>query len=98
MRTATLGSTGVEISRVALGAAFFGTHISQEESGRILDRALALGINVIDTAESYLQPEPNTSERVLGDLLRGRRHEVFLASKVSPQLSLIHISEPTRPY
>ncbi len=85
MRTGTLASTGVEISRVALGTAFFGTHISQEESGRILDRALALGINVVDTAESYLHPEPNTSERVLGDLLRGRRHEVLLASKVSPQ-------------
>lgn len=84
MRFATLGRTGVQISVVTLGAAFFGGRISTSDSKRILDRALDLGINSIDTAEGYLTPKPNTSETVLGDLLAGRRDEVFLATKVSP--------------
>jgi len=39
---------------------------------------------VVDTAESYLRPEPTASETVLGPLLAGRRAEVFLATKVGP--------------
>ena len=84
MRFSTLGHTGVEVSRVSLGTAFFGVHIKEEECARILDRALELGINVIDTAEKYIRPKPGTSESVLGDLLQGRREEVFLATKVDP--------------
>ncbi len=87
MRFATLGRTGVQISVVTLGAAFFGGRISTDDSRRILDRAFELGINSIDTAEAYLNPNPNTSEEVLGDLLNGRRDEVFLATKVSPHRS-----------
>ncbi len=87
MQFATLGRTGVHISVVTLGAAFFGGRISTDDSKRILDRAFDLGINSIDTAEAYLNPNPNTSETVLGDLLQGRRDEVFLATKVSPHRS-----------
>ena len=73
MRYAVLGRTGVQVSRIALGGGFFGTRMDQVESSRILDRALDLGINVVDTAESYLRPEPNASETILGELLHGSR-------------------------
>ena len=84
MRYARLGRSGVQVSRIALGTGFFGTRLDKEESARILDRALDLGINVVDTAESYLLPEPYASETVLGEILQGRRDGVFLSSKVGP--------------
>ena len=82
-----LGRTGVHISNVTLGGSFFGTRISETDSRRILERSLELGINAVDTAESYLQPVPQASETVLGRILKGRRHDVFLSSKVGPSRS-----------
>ena len=76
--------TGVHISNVTLGGSFFGTRISERDSSLILDRSLELGINAVDTAESYLKPDPHASETVLGRILKGRRDDVFLASKVGP--------------
>ena len=84
MRFAPLGNTGVEISRISLGTGFFGGAIPESECERILNRALDLGINVIDTAEKYLRPTPGASETTLGRILRGRRDQVFLATKVDP--------------
>ena len=85
MRYALLGRSGVRVSRIALGAAFFGTRIERDDCARILDRALELGVNVIDTAEFYLPPERGVSESILGGLLRGRREAAFLATKVHPR-------------
>ena len=84
MRFARLGHTGVEISRISLGTAFFGGAIPERECVRILNKALDLGINVLDTAEKYLRPTPGASETTLGRILRGRRDQVFLATKVDP--------------
>ena len=84
MRYRRLGRTGVHISNVTLGGSFFGTRISERDSSLILDRSLELGINAVDTAESYLKPDPHASETVLGRILKGRRDDVFLASKVGP--------------
>ncbi len=84
MRYKRLGRTGVHVSNVTLGASFFGTRINESDSKRILERSLELGINAVDTAESYLRPAPRASETVLGRILQGRRHDVFLSSKVGP--------------
>ncbi|MCY3801747.1 MAG: aldo/keto reductase [Chloroflexi bacterium] len=84
MRFTHLGTTGVEISKISLGTGFFGGAIPESECARILDKALELGINVIDTAEKYLRPTPGASETTLGRILRGRRDQVFLATKVDP--------------
>lgn len=50
---------------------------SGKEAGQILNRALDLGINYIDTARAY-----GNSEVVIGQALKGRRKEFILASKV----------------
>jgi len=84
MRFTHLGQTGVQVSRVSLGTAFFGGAISEPESKKILHKALDLGINVIDTAEKYLRPNPGASETTLGRILSDSRNEVFLATKVDP--------------
>jgi aryl-alcohol dehydrogenase-like predicted oxidoreductase len=72
-----LGATGTQVSVLCLGAMTFGeadegsfmhkVGSNEEESFAVLDRALAAGINFIDTADVYGQD--GLSERVL----RGRR-------------------------
>ncbi len=54
-----------------------------DDAIRIIHRALDAGINIIDTADVYSQGE---SEEIVGKALRGRRDEVFLATKFHMQI------------
>ncbi len=53
MQTRPLGRTGMEVSRLCLGTMTFGEQNSEAEAHEQLDRAVAFGINFIDTAEMY---------------------------------------------
>ncbi len=64
---------------LTLGAMNFGRRTPEDESRRIIDRALARGVTWIDTANVY---NDGDSERVVGRALRGRRDAVRLATKV----------------
>ena len=88
MRYRTLGRTGFEVSEVSLGTVEIGMPYGiagnaqvavpdEHSASRLLDRALDLGINYIDTARAY-----GESEAIIGRALRSRRQEFFLASKV----------------
>jgi len=77
-----LGSTGVSVSPLCLGAMMFGAwgNTDHEDSIRIIHRALDAGINFIDTADVYSRGE---SEEIVGKALAGgRRENVVLATKV----------------
>lgn len=74
-----LGRTGLKVSEVSLGTMAFGRWIDEEASAGILDAALDHGINLVDTANVYGEGE---SERILGNLLKERRHQIVLATKV----------------
>jgi aryl-alcohol dehydrogenase-like predicted oxidoreductase len=77
-----LGSTGVSVSPLCLGAMMFGAwgNTDHEDSIRIIHRALDAGINFIDTADVYSRGE---SEQIVGKALAGgRRDSVVLATKV----------------
>jgi aryl-alcohol dehydrogenase-like predicted oxidoreductase len=74
-----LGRTGLKVSEVSLGTMAFGRWIDEEASTAILDAALDHGINLVDTANVYGEGE---SERILGNLLKERRHQIVLATKV----------------
>jgi aryl-alcohol dehydrogenase-like predicted oxidoreductase len=77
-----LGSTGVKVSPLCLGAMMFGAwgNTDHEDSIRIIHRALDAGINFIDTADVYSRGE---SEEIVGKALAGgRRDSVVLATKV----------------
>ncbi|MGO4345324.1 aldo/keto reductase [Paenibacillus sp. MCAF9] len=74
-----LGRTGLQVSEVSLGTMAFGRWIDEEASAAILDAALDHGINLVDTANVYGEGE---SERILGNLLKERRHQIVLATKV----------------
>jgi aryl-alcohol dehydrogenase-like predicted oxidoreductase len=77
-----LGSTGVSVSPLCLGAMMFGAwgNTDHEDSAAIIHRALEAGINFIDTADVYSRGE---SEEIVGKALAGgRRDSVVLATKV----------------
>src|SRR5258707_14302876 len=62
-----LGKHGVLVSNICLGTMNFGWHTSQEESFKIMDRALELGINFFDTADVYgWGGEQGDTEEILG--------------------------------
>ncbi len=82
MNPRTLGTTGVKVSPLCLGAMMFGGwgNPDQDASIRIIHRALDAGINFIDTADVYSRGE---SEEIVGKALAGgRRDNVVLATKV----------------
>ena len=80
MQTRVLGSTGVKVSPLCLGAMMFGAwgNTDHDESIRIIHRALDAGINFIDTADVYSAGE---SEEIVGKALAGRRENIVLATK-----------------
>jgi aryl-alcohol dehydrogenase-like predicted oxidoreductase len=78
----TLGSTGVKVSTLCLGAMMFGDwgNRDHDDSIRIIHGALDAGINFIDTADVYSRGE---SEEIVGKALAGgQRDKVVLATKV----------------
>jgi aryl-alcohol dehydrogenase-like predicted oxidoreductase len=82
MQTTTLGP--LTVSRLALGAMLMGGRTPRAEGERILDRFLAAGGNLIDTADVY---EDGGSERALAPWLPRHRDEVVVATKVRFEVS-----------
>ena len=76
-----LGTTGLSVAPLCLGAMNFGDPTEREESLRMVDAALDGGIDMIDVADVYAGGE---SERIVGAALaaNGRRDEIVLATKV----------------
>jgi aryl-alcohol dehydrogenase-like predicted oxidoreductase len=81
MNYRNLGTTGVKVSPLCLGAMMFGGwgNPDHDESIRIIHSALDAGINFIDTADVYSAGE---SEEIVGKALADRRDSVVLATKV----------------
>ncbi|HXN46365.1 MAG TPA: aldo/keto reductase [Bryobacteraceae bacterium] len=75
-----LGRTGARVSIVAFGAGSRFLQYDEAQGIAALNHALDLGINYIDTAYAYGNGE---SERRVGKVMKTRRQEVFLATKVA---------------
>jgi aryl-alcohol dehydrogenase-like predicted oxidoreductase len=75
-----LGTTGVNVSPLCLGAMMFGAwgNADHDDSIRIIHRALDAGINFVDTADVYARGE---SEEIVAKALKGRRDRIVLATK-----------------
>ncbi len=79
-----LGNSGVRVSVIGLGANRFGSDkVPQAEVTRIIDTALDVGVNFVDTANVYNR---GASEVTLGEALKGRRDRFVLATKFSRPL------------
>src|SRR5215475_1523090 len=74
-----LGGSALEVSVVGLGGNNFGGRIDFAASSRVVDKAIELGINLIDTADSY--GDKGGSEEWLGRILGEKRKAIVLASK-----------------
>jgi aryl-alcohol dehydrogenase-like predicted oxidoreductase len=74
-----LGNSGLRVSVIGLGTNQFGGKVDQAGVNTIIDGALELGINFIDTADVYTK---GRSEETLGIALRAKWGRVALASKV----------------
>src|SRR6516225_6908802 len=82
MRRRALGASGIEVSAIGLGCwGMSGSYgpADEAESVATLHHALDLGVDFIDTADSY--GEDGHNESLIGRALQHRRHEFVLASK-----------------
>jgi 1-deoxyxylulose-5-phosphate synthase len=81
-----LGRTGLPVTRFSLGTATFGGQCDGRAATAILDRADALGIAVLDTADKYPigsgWEQAGATEEIVGRWLEGRRDRFVLATKV----------------
>lgn len=101
MEYVKLGRTGVKVSRLCLGTMNFGWKTSEEDSFKMMDAALELGINFFDTADVYgWEVHQGHTEEIIGRWLesRGRkaRDRVVLATKVYNPVRREGEPEPNR--
>jgi aryl-alcohol dehydrogenase-like predicted oxidoreductase len=77
--TRRLGDSELEASLVGLGCNNFGSRLDAEGTAAVLEAALEAGITLFDTADVY--GGPGASERLMGEVLRGRRGQYLVATK-----------------
>jgi len=80
MQYRNLGTSGLRVSPLCLGAMMFGGRTGEADSRAIVDHARGQGVNFIDTADGYNGGE---SERVVGDAIRADRDWWVLATKLA---------------
>src|SRR5438128_11199016 len=81
MQYRILGKTGLRVSVVGLGTMVHAGHfgpMKDDESLEAIAAAMDLGVNFIDTSDAY---GAGYSETLLGKALKGKRNNVFLATK-----------------
>ncbi len=81
MKFRTLGKTGLRVSTIGLGTMVHAGHfgpMKDSESLSAIETAIELGVNFIDTSDAY---GAGYSETLLGKALKGRRHQVLIATK-----------------
>jgi hypothetical protein len=77
MEKRTLGKTGMDVTVLGFGGAEIGFQgVPLATAGKLLNGALDAGLNVIDTAECYIN-----SEELIGQTVAGRRNQFFLFTK-----------------
>jgi aryl-alcohol dehydrogenase-like predicted oxidoreductase len=82
MQQRQLGPNGPIVSALGLGCMgmsdFYSTAQDEKEAIATLHRALELGVTLLDTADMY---GPHTNEQLVGQAIKGKRQQVFLATK-----------------
>jgi len=84
MQYRKLGKSNLKVSVLCLGTMMFGGETGQEEAQAIVSDAYDNGVNYLDTADVY---KKGGSETMVGGLLKGRRHDWVLATKLGSKMS-----------
>ena len=93
MNKRKLGNSGLEVAPLAFGGNVFGWTVDEPTSFELLDRFVASGFNLIDTADVYSKWSPGNkggeSETILGNWLKrsGNRRKVAIATKVGSEMA-----------
>jgi aryl-alcohol dehydrogenase-like predicted oxidoreductase len=74
-----LGNSGLDVSAVGLGTNNFGGYMNFDATDEVIRKAVDVGINMIDTANTY---GDSMSEEFIGKSTKGFRDKVVLATKV----------------
>ena len=75
-----LGRSGLQVSEIGLGTNNFGRRLDAEATAVVINHALDVGINMIDTSNSY---GGGLSEEYIGRALKGKRQQALIATKVA---------------
>jgi predicted aldo/keto reductase-like oxidoreductase len=78
MEKIRLGKTGMTVTRLGFGGIPI-QRLSENDAVKVVKKCLDLGINYFDTANGY-----TTSEERIGKAVKGRRHDVYIATKTFP--------------
>ena len=89
MKYRNLGNSGLKVSEIGFGTNNFGTndkwpfHMGASEAATLIDAALDVGINMIDTANVY---GTGKSEEYVGKALKGKREQALIAMRLNVNL------------
>ncbi len=97
MKKRILGKSGMEVSEIALGTwqvgGKWGSAFDEANADRIINSAIDMGVNFIDTADVYSDGD---SEKAVGKSVRKRSERIYVASKCGRQINP-HVSEGYTP-
>jgi len=79
MKYKRLGKCGINVSEMCLGTMGFGAEVDEPTANKIVKRAVDVGVNFIDTANTYAKGK---SEEIVGRAIKGMRESLILATKV----------------
>ena len=78
MEKIRLGKTGMMVTRLGFGGIPI-QRLTEDDAVKVIQRCLDLGVNFLDTANSY-----SNSEERIGKAIKGRRHNLYIATKTLP--------------
>ena len=84
MHYRNLGASNLQVSTLCLGTMMFGDPTPKEEAAAMVADARSHGVNYIDTADVYSR---GVAESMLGEVLKGQRHDWVLATKLGNKMS-----------
>jgi aryl-alcohol dehydrogenase-like predicted oxidoreductase len=96
--TRPLGDSEIEVATVGLGCNQFGGTLDLEGTGLVLEAALNSGITLFDTADIYGRGDGRSggSERLMGEVLEGRREDFVLATKFGMEMRGVEVPAVSR--
>src|SRR5688572_24625536 len=103
MEIRSLGTSGLKVSALSLGAMTFGESqsfmkgvtSSDDEGRRVFDRAVERGVNLIDTANVYSE---GRSEELVGEWIKGKRGKLLVATKCRFPIGFGAVGETPGPH